>query len=278
MNDRPRTATLSRRLFALTLLAAALCACGRGDAERAAATPPPDSAAAATNAAGASSQPAPPARDPRAEVLPHVSEPEPTPEPVPDLRPARAAEVSAALARAYEGTVAHDLSANAPPLVGDFNGDGSSDLAALVRPDAARLAALNGELANWVVADPRRTLVPAQLGRPNAHVKVVVNVPTQDTQTRVEASDRLLVILHGHGPEGWRSPDARQTYLLKNAAGTQLRTRTRRDPHNRNLPELRGDIITLNAADGPAVIYWTGANYALAGTTTNNGPQSAGRQ
>src|SRR5438046_1446031 len=44
------------------------------------------------------------------------------------------AEVEAALARVYQDTVTIDSARSEPSLVGDFNGDGSQDLAVIVRP------------------------------------------------------------------------------------------------------------------------------------------------
>src|SRR5882762_9588281 len=43
-------------------------------------------------------------------------------------------EVQAALARIYQDTVTIDVGRSEPVLLGDFNGDGSPDLAVVVRP------------------------------------------------------------------------------------------------------------------------------------------------
>src|SRR5258705_9875937 len=64
-----------------------------------------------------------------------------------------AKDVRACLARIFAGLVVADPSRGRWYLDGDFNGDGSADLAGAARPIAAKLAALNHPLANWIVED-----------------------------------------------------------------------------------------------------------------------------
>jgi hypothetical protein len=104
--------------------------------------------------------------------------------------------------RIFAGVVGLDASHERWYFDGDFNGDGFVDLAVAVRPIAARLGDLNEPLANWIVEDPRQP---------------------RSATTALAASDALLAIVHGYGPDGWRNPDARQTYVLKNTGGSRMR-------------------------------------------------------
>src|SRR5262245_38355242 len=108
----------------------------------------------------------------------------------------RASDVRDTLARVFAGAV--QLSPRAEALTLDLNGDGSPDLAAVVTPAPSRLSEVNGDLANWLVQDPCGPVASSR-----------------EARARVQASDRLLAVVHGHGSAGWRSPDARQVYLLK---------------------------------------------------------------
>lgn len=133
-------------------------------------------------------------------------------------------------------------------LVGDFNGDLSQDVAVVVRAAPGRLDAMNAPYPRWMLKDP---LVP----------------PGEDTKPlRVKAGEALLAIVHGHGPEGWRSAEATQTYLLKNAVGTGMKVHGGTefvDAHrDRNLPRIQGDLIgqVLHGTDG--YLYYAGPTYS----------------
>lgn len=176
--------------------------------------------------------------------LAEALQPEPTP--FPTLPAPQATEARACLARIFARVVVADSSRGRWYLDGDFNGDGSVDLAVAARPIAARLVALNDPLANWIVEDPRHPRSP---------------------KTALAASDALIAIVHGHGPNGWRDPDARQTYVLKNAAGKGMQAVTTSDavapvPGH----ERVGHVIreTLDGSSG--MLYWNGARYAWAAT------------
>ena len=64
---------------------------------------------------------------------------------------------------------------------------------------------------------------------------------------RVAADDVLLAVIHGYGDNGWRDREATQTFLLKNAAGTNLEAHSANNvpkTHRGNkLPGLRGDVV-----------------------------------
>lgn len=156
--------------------------------------------------------------------------------------PPEAKDARACLTRIFGGAVEADPSRGRWYVDGDFNGDGSVDLAVAARASAASLVALNDPLANWIVEDPRRARSPS---------------------TAVAADDALLTIVHGHGPAGWRNPDARQTYVLRNTGGSGMRAM----PTSEAVApvagyERVGHVIreTLDGSSG--MIYWNGARYA----------------
>jgi hypothetical protein len=154
-------------------------------------------------------------------------------------------ELRATLQRTYADAVTIDSSRSTPFMTGDFNGDNSEDIAIVVKPRNGKLSELNGEYTNWILEDPH-------------HV--------QQISRNVKANDVLLAVIHGHNGEGWRHDLARQTYLLKNAVGTEFAAESvkqlKTSGESRLLPQLRGDVIRekLNGSDG--ILYWTGAKYA----------------
>jgi hypothetical protein len=183
--------------------------------------------------------------------------PPPTPEETPvsprsPKAPGRA-EVQPTLDRAFGPTLSLDPATERAFLAGDFNGDGAADLAAVVRPrDAGAPARLNAELSPWTVQDASAPAAAA--GR---------RVPV-----KVAAGDLLLAVVHGVDRDGWRHPDARQGYLVKNAAGSGLRRRALSEaPPAIRLSVLRthlGDVIAENRAGEPGLILWNGAAYVWA--------------
>src|SRR5436190_9007297 len=122
-------------------------------------------------------------------------------------------EVAEAIVRVFNkaATVDHDRAAVF--FVGDFNGDGSQDLAVITRPNEAALPEINDHLANWTLEDPHEVPIPG---------KKAAAQPARPKTVKAERSDQLLAIIHGVGPKGWRNPEARQTFLLRNAAGTNV--------------------------------------------------------
>ncbi|HVF44164.1 MAG TPA: hypothetical protein VM936_14165 [Pyrinomonadaceae bacterium] len=186
----------------------------------------------------------------------------PTPEPTPMPEPPRTEEARATVARVYKGAVTTD-EREGWTVVGDFNGDGSEDLVARVRPARDRIDELNDDLANWLISDPQKVQRPDPR-KFDPHQGVQKLTPSPE-RPRVAANDSLLVVIHGYKEEGWRSPDASQTYLLHDASGADLRAQSRRDAKvttlGQNPPRLMGDVIrqTLNGRQG--FLYWNGATY-----------------
>lgn len=176
-----------------------------------------------------------------------------TTEPI-SLPPPKPAEVQDAIARIYQNAVAVETSREF--IVGDFNGDDSQDIAVTVKPAKDKLPEITSELANWIVEDPRQ---------PDSN-------PGGQTQARpkplkIKPDDLLIAIIHGYKTEGWRNAEARQSYLLVNAAAqamTVQSTQALQDSIGGNIKLNRqsGDVIKETLGGTPGFIYWTGAKYA----------------
>ena len=135
--------------------------------------------------------------------------------------------------------------------MGDFNGDHSQDLAVVLKPAAGKLSELNQEYPPWMLRDPFNPNLPPQLRK---------------DPLRVEENDKLLAVIHGYGPKGWRNAEATQTYLLKNAVGTGIKTQTAQRSlaahGGKKTPDLMGDTIIQILGDQPGFLYYAGASYA----------------
>jgi len=133
-------------------------------------------------------------------------------------------------------------------LAGDFNGDGSQDIAAILKPAPGKLSQMNEEFPPWIVRDP---LLPAQPG---------MRAP------RIVATDVLLAVIHGYGPNGWRDPQATQTYLLKNAVGSEVKTFPKGEfmaaNQGKKLPRLVGDSIGEVLRGRSGYLYFAEATYS----------------
>lgn len=210
--------------------------------------------------AGCEKAPEPPRAEqpPPAEAVlpPATATVEVRPEPAANLSPPTQDEVRGAVARVYKDAVVVDTSRFA---VGDFNGDGSQDLAVAVTPATTMLGEINSEVANWILEDPQKIVLPD----PKKTTQRLAPVPAP---TRVAQSDVLLVVLHGHGPSGWRNPESRQTYLLKNAVGAGIRSQKMTTLQKANtgktaLPKLLGDVISETLGAEPGFLYYNGSKY-----------------
>lgn len=211
-------------------------------------------------------QPAPPEA-----VQPPAAE-EPKSDPTLKLSVPAPGEVRSAIARIYKNAVIVDP---ARFILGDFNGDGLQDVAVVVKPAEGMLAELNSEVANWILEEPRKVVLPD----PN---KTTRQFPPRPEPTRVEQSDTLLAVLHGYGPAGWRDPQARQTYLLKNAVGINMKSELlaealRMVGGKRGSPKLLGTVISEAIAGEPGLLYYTGAKYAWHGTSRGDGTGASRR-
>ena len=167
------------------------------------------------------------------------------PEPAPLPSPPRPRETEDAVRRVFGDAVAADTRR---AVAGDFNGDGSLDLAVVVRPARGAMVRINHELANWTLQDAAPP--PKGPGGP------------RPPRVTVAEGDVLLAVIHGYGTGGWRSAEARQSYLIRNACHAGPRV----VPDARGLaqagPRLRGAVIVDDGvSDRPGFLYWSGARY-----------------
>jgi hypothetical protein len=174
-----------------------------------------------------------------------------------EAKPLTNAEARASLERVYQRAVAVDENRPDSFVTGDFNGDGSSDLAVAVKPVGDMLGVINSDFPNWIVADPRVAVPfdPTQMKQ----------APPPTGPVKIAQSDALLAIIHGHGAEGWRSPQATQSYLLKGVAAQGLRAVAVRDYPpalvvRKNL-NAKADIISGKLAGAEGFLYWARGKY-----------------
>jgi hypothetical protein len=180
---------------------------------------------------------------------PAVAQSTPTPTPAKALAPPKSEEVNDAVVRVFHKAATVDSSNTPSILVGDFNGDGSEDIAIALKPNPDALAEINSEFANWALEDVKQA---EQAARP--------------TTVKAERTDTLIAIIHGVGSKGWRNPEARQTFLLRNATGTKPVVESAEKPSASNTsrnPTPKGDVITETINGHRGLIYWNGARYAL---------------
>jgi hypothetical protein len=169
-----------------------------------------------------------------------------------------AVEINDAVARVFEQAAVPGTTPKTNFVVGDFNGDGSEDLAVVVKPNETKLAEVNSEMANWILEDPKKIVLPSS--------SLAVPISNKPAPVRAESGDKLLAVIHGVGSQGWRSADAKQTFLLKNAAAADMTIQTRKSlresKDRQKLPPIRGDAIQEAIGGKSGLILWTGAKYA----------------
>jgi hypothetical protein len=200
-----------------------------------------------------------------------VEEPPPPPEPpteadaarperAPVLPPPQPAEVGRAVERVFRGAVTVEAGRDPSFIVGDFNGDLSQDLAVVVRPAPEKLSEMNDELARWILVAP---LASAPKVGPYADTHAA---SVERRRVIVGEGDVLLAVIHGFEAQGWRNPEATQTYVLKDAAGELMKTREKKSvvrPGKRErLPRLWGDVIAQEIGGEAGFLYYNGAKYA----------------
>jgi hypothetical protein len=173
--------------------------------------------------------------------------------------PPTLAEAEAALQRVYRQAVALDKNKPGSFVAGDFNGDGSEDIAIAVSPAKAKLAEINSEFANWIIIDPKKVALPDAK-------KAVQPLAETTGPVKIEQHDALLAIIHGYEQEGWRSTEAKQTYLLRGAAGDEMRVVPLRDfpdaiKVRKNGSKSRADIIVEKLSGAQGFLYWIDGKY-----------------
>src|SRR5689334_14226928 len=128
-------------------------------------------------------------KGPVAEAPPPTYQPSPESTPV-QLPVANAApkqsEVQEAIKRVFKDAAVIDTNYNPSFLTGDFNGDGSQDIAVVVKP--VKLDEMNQELSPWLVRQPRTNKVDR-------------------ARAPITKNDTLLAVIHGYGANHWRDPE-----------------------------------------------------------------------
>jgi hypothetical protein len=199
---------------------------------------------------------------PVVEQLPKIVALPPTPEEAPpELRPPQPAEAQEAIKRVYGQTVFVESSRPQYFVAGDFNGDGSMDIGVVVRPTPGQIARLNSELANWIRCAPQKVKPPV----PQKHGSALLLM--EETPIVIDEHDTLLAVVHGYGPQGWRNPQARQSYLLKNVVGDEIKLTPYKEAVKivgkyKNPPRLKGDVVSETLDNKQGLLYYTGAKYA----------------
>lgn len=188
--------------------------------------------------------------------------------PRPELAEASPADLRECIKRVYGDAVTVEEGRTDNYVTGDFNGDGSQDIAVFVRPGRGMLREINDELANWTLEDPREVQGPGA-------EKVSRSPGERPPPVRVARGELLLAIIHGHKDEGWHNPAATQTYLLRNAVGGDLKMRRRIEALDMlrtdgRPPALTGDVMSETLAQEQGFLYWNGAKYAWYGRGHSN--------
>jgi hypothetical protein len=217
------------RTLILIVLAFTLCACS--SAKRQAAEAPP------------------PAYQPT---------PESTPIPLAVNSAPKQTEVQQAIKRVFKDAAVLDTNYNPSFLAGDFNGDGSQDIAVILKP--VKLDEMNQELPPWLVRQPRSN-------RDNR-----VRIP-------IEKNDTLLAVIHGYGANHWRDPEATQTFVLKDVVGNDLKVQSPKEfvtaNSGRKLPRAQGDLIGETVQGNPGYLYFAQATYSWYDPKTFTGAETA---
>lgn len=203
-----------------------------------------------------SSQP----KGPVAEAPPAAVQPSPASTPVELTITAapKQSEVNEAVKRVFKDAAIVDINYRPSFLSGDFNGDGSQDLAVVLKP--ANLDLMNQELPPWLVRQPRTNRVAP-------------------TRVRIEKDETLLAVIHGYGANHWRDPEATQTFLLKDVVGHDLKIHSPKDfvtaNSGRKLPRPQGDLIGETVQGTPGYLYYEQATYSWYDPKTFKGTETA---
>jgi hypothetical protein len=188
---------------------------------------------------------------------PPAYQPSPSPPPpeLPKL-PAQLTEVHAVVNRVFKDAAYLDKNRDLNFIVGDFNGDRSQDIAVIIKPTAKQIEEMNQEFPPWILKDP---FVPSHAGN----------------SLRIDENETLLAVIHGNGPNAWRDPEATQTYLLKNAVGSNIKTQSRNEflaaNAGKRLPQLQGDLIGQVLRGTSGYLYYSGATYSWYDPATYRG-------
>jgi len=187
--------------------------------------------------------------------------PQSTPVRLPDVTAPRLGEVQEAVRRIFKDAAVVDSNYNPNFLAGDFNGDASQDIAVILNPVPEKLEQMNQEFPPWLLRDPRTNT-------------------SKKTPLRIEKDEVLLAVIHGHGTNDWRDPEATQTFLLKNVVGNDLRVQSGKEfvatNSGRKLPRPKGDLIAETLQGTQGYLYYETATYSWYDPKTFRGETKTG--
>jgi len=183
----------------------------------------------------------------QAEASPAYQPPPPPTVQVPTVVAPKLSEVQDAIDRVFKGAAVLDSDSKPRFIAGDFNGDATQDIAVVIKPAPGKLESLNEEYPAWLLRDP------------------FTSEDTKSSSLRVAENESLLAIIHGFGPNDWRDPQATQTFLLKNAVGTDMALQAGKEFVKANdvkkLPPIKGDLIGQMLRGNRGYIYYSTATY-----------------
>jgi hypothetical protein len=172
--------------------------------------------------------------------------PQSTPVRMPVVLAPKSAEVQDAIKRVFHDAAVIDPNYKPNFLAGDFNGDTSQDIAVILKPAPGKLDEMNEELPRWLLRDPRAN---------NNH----------RARLQIEKDEVLLAVIHGHGTNDWRDPEATQTFLLKNVVGNDFRVQSVKEfmttNSGRKLPRAQGDLIGETFQGTQGYLYYSTQTY-----------------
>lgn len=179
-----------------------------------------------------------------------------------NLPPPELSAVQVAVKRVFKDTTVIDTRRKPIFIAGDFNGDRSQDIAVVVQPAPDKLADLNEEFPNWILKDPFAVS------------------ESRAPRLRVSSNDTMLAVIHGYGTDGWRDPQATQTFLLKNAAGSGMTAQQAKEVSQSNegkkMPHFRGDVIRQVVDGTSGYLYFAEATYSWYDPKTFQGEPETG--
>jgi hypothetical protein len=192
--------------------------------------------------------------------------PPPQPQTITPSSPPKLEQVQEAVNRIFKDAVVIDLSRKPSFLVGDFNGDGSQDLAVILKPAAGKLQELNQEFPNWIAREPLKELLIRRSAALDPRAKNSLPSPAAGQTVRFEQTDVLLAIIHGEGVKGWRDPQATQTHLLRGIVGSDLRKLSAKEAlkaykGRKPLPPIYGDVIQQSLIGQSGFLHFAGSIY-----------------
>src|SRR4029450_12905527 len=180
-----------------------------------------------------------------AEAPPAYQPPPPPTVQVPTVVAPKLNEVQEAIHRVFKGAAILDSNTKPGFIAGDFNGDATQDIAVVIKPAPGKVDSMNEEYPAWLLRDP------------------FSSEDTKSSSLRVAENEALLAIIHGYGANDCRDPQSTQTFLLKNAVGTNIEVEGGKDfvkaNRGKKLPLIKGDVIGQVIRGTSGYIYYSTA-------------------